>query len=175
MWWIATMALAAPCPETVEHAATPVVVVDKSDRWLGLYKDGRLAEGPDGPACFAIGLGFAPDGPKRQRGDGRTPEGTYFITHRNPQSSFYLSLGVSYPNRSDAAEALAAGTIDQATHDRIVTSRVPPQNTPMGGDIFIHGRGAGSDWTLGCIALDDADMGWLFAAVEPGTRLEIGP
>jgi lipoprotein-anchoring transpeptidase ErfK/SrfK len=51
----------------------------------------------------------------------------------------------------------------------------PPQNTLLGGDIYIHGRGAGSDWTWGCVALEDGDVRELFNAVTVGTPVLIEP
>ncbi len=53
--------------------------------------------------------------------------------------------------------------------------RRPPWDTALGGEIFIHGQGSGSDWTLGCIALDNPDVEELFAAVEVGTPVSIVP
>ena len=43
----------------------------------------------------------------------------------------------------------------------------------LGGEIFIHGRGSGSDWTWGCIALDDPEMKELFDAIPVGTPVVI--
>ncbi len=57
----------------------------------------------------------------------------------------------------------------------IDNGRCPPWNTRLGGEIFIHGRGSGSDWTLGCVALDDADMKELYDAVSLGTPVIIHP
>jgi murein L,D-transpeptidase YafK len=98
---------------------------------------------------------------------------------KNPHSQYLLSLGINYPNSVDAARGLEAGLISQAEHDRIVRAEkrgvCPPWNTRLGGEIFIHGRGAGSDWTLGCVALDDDAMRRLFAEVEVGTPVHIAP
>jgi len=77
---------------------------------------------------YRIDLGFAPEGDKKFEGDGRTPEGEYIIDRRNPESRFYLSLGISYPSEEDIAEARALG-------------RDP------GGDIFIHGGPRSTPWS----------------------------
>jgi L,D-peptidoglycan transpeptidase YkuD (ErfK/YbiS/YcfS/YnhG family) len=53
--------------------------------------------------------------------------------------------------------------------------KAPPQNTRLGGDIYIHGNGSSSDWTWGCVALDDRDMRQLFDAVSVGTPVKIRP
>lgn len=110
---------------------------------------------------FDIQLGRTPIGHKRQRGDGRTPEGEYFIDRRNPNSSFHLSLGISYPDANDRLIAEEAG--------------VNP-----GGDIFIHGRGrdfrrARGDWTEGCIAVTDREMEVIYSMIRTGTPITILP
>jgi len=111
------------CPD-VDDRLPPgvVVVVDKSELRLGVYRDGRLLAYEGAPACFPVALGAAPEGDKRARGDERTPEGWFRVTHRNPQSSFHLSLGLSYPTTRHAELALAEGRIDRATRDRVVVS-----------------------------------------------------
>ena len=110
---------------------------------------------------YPIGLGFAPVGHKRIKGDGRTPEGSYVIDRRNPDSLFHLSIGISYPNAADTAYAAARG-------------RDP------GGDIFIHGgprRGIDPvgvrDWTAGCIAVTDREIEEIYAMVRDGTPIAI--
>ena len=69
--------------------------------------------------------------------------------------------------------------ITRAQHDAIVRAikrkTTPPQNTRLGGDIYIHGNGAGSDWTWGCVALDNVDIRELFEAVPVGTKVTIQP
>lgn len=69
-------------------------------------------------------------GPKRKEGDLQIPEGIYHLNHFNPQSNFYLSLGISYPNASD----------------KILSDKSHP-----GGNIYIHGNCV----TIGCIPLTD--------------------
>jgi lipoprotein-anchoring transpeptidase ErfK/SrfK len=53
--------------------------------------------------------------------------------------------------------------------------RAPLQNTRLGGDIYIHGNGASSDWTWGCVALENEDIRELFDAVSTGTPVKIEP
>lgn len=53
--------------------------------------------------------------------------------------------------------------------------RTPPQNTQLGGTIYIHGNGAQSDWTWGCVALENEDVRELFNAVTVGTPVTIQP
>jgi murein L,D-transpeptidase YafK len=147
------------------------IEIRKSDRRL------LVARGPQILREYRIGLGFAPTGDKEREGDGRTPEGDYVVCARNPQSRYHLSLGLSYPNAADAARGLVAGAISQAQHDAILSALAkggrPPWDTPLGGEIFIHGNGSHRDWTLGCIALDDADMDELYALTPVGTPVRI--
>jgi len=119
-----------------------------------------LLHGTEVLRAYDVELGFAPEGHKRAAGDGRTPEGYYRIDRRNPESSYHLSIGISYPNARDIAAAQAAG--------------VDP-----GGDIFIHGENArgpgGRDWTAGCIAVRDREMEEIYAMVRDGTPIFIAP
>ena len=153
------------------------ILIKKSERKLYLYETTggkeRLRK------TYQIALGNTPTGHKRQQGDGRTPEGEYYITHKNPKSNFYLSLGVSYPNISDADEGLKNGLITKAQHKEIISAinskSKPPQSTKLGGDIFIHGGGKGSDWTLGCVALENEDIKELFDLLPVKTPVKIVP
>lgn len=131
------------------------IVVNKGARRM------YLLHGTEVLKSYDVGLGFAPGGDKKIRGDGKTPEGSYLIDRRNPNSQFYLSLGISYPNAADIAEARALG------------------KSP-GGDIFIHGRPykyrkGGQDWTAGCIAVTNAEMRDIYAMVKNGTPIHINP
>ena len=45
-------------------------------------------------------------GPKRKQGDYQVPEGFYHIDRFNPNSNFYLSLGINYPNTSDRIQVI---------------------------------------------------------------------
>ncbi|MEL6450966.1 MAG: L,D-transpeptidase family protein [Pseudomonadota bacterium] len=131
------------------------IVVNKEARRMYLLHNDRVLKDYD------IDLGFAPIGDKFFEGDGKTPEGTYLIDRRNPNSKFHLSLGISYPNAQDRAEAAALGK-------------------PPGGDIFIHGKSDPfkrnrEDWTWGCIAVTNREMEDVYAMVRNGTPIQINP
>jgi murein L,D-transpeptidase YafK len=149
------------------------LIVKKSERKMYLYKGKSLNK------TYKIALGFNPIGTKTKQGDGATPEGEYFLTHKNAQSKFYLSLGVSFPNISDAESGLQRKLITVAEKDQIVAAnnnkQKPPQNTKLGGDIFLHGGGTSSDWTWGCIALSNEDIKELFDLLPLKTRIRIEP
>src|SRR6478672_1434229 len=76
-------------------------------------------------------------GPKRLQGDYQVPEGFYYINEFNPNSTYYLSLGLNYPNASD----------------KILSDSLQP-----GSDIYIHG----SCVTVGCIPITDQQIDELY-------------
>lgn len=151
----------------------PRIVVKKAERRLFLYDGNKLVR------TYRIGLGLSPKGDKVRQGDRRTPEGDFYIFTRNDKSAFYLSLGVSYPNAAHAHRGLRDGLISKSQYDAIMRAlklkKTPPQNTGLGGDIYIHGHGAGSDWTWGCVALENDDIRELFNAATVGTPVTILP
>ncbi len=137
-----------------------LIVVQKHRRQVQLFSDGAAVPGAgeEGRACYRVGLGFTPNGHKQRQGDGRTPEGWY-TTSDKPWSSFYGAIAIHYPNAADARAAREDGRIPPALQHRIAqaieTGTKPPQNSVLGGEILFHGGGSSSDWTLGCIALDN--------------------
>lgn len=158
--------LAAGCtsrpnePAKRAMAQADFVLVDKSDRTLWLYHGGKAFR-----RFGELQFGASPKGHKNFEGDEKTPEGRYTIDYRNPQSSYHLSLHISYPNEQDRAFAQARG-------------RSP------GGEIFIHGQPnalsdlgpAGrvpGDWTDGCIALANAEIAEIWSLVPDGTPITI--
>jgi len=160
---LGALALAAGCGRKVaatrRYSGPDVthVEVRKADRVMYLWSHGAVIHE------YKISLGFTPAGPKQFEGDGKTPEGQYFIDRRNPESDFYLSLGISYPNARDVAFAKSQGK-------------------EPGGDIFIHGLGVGGqrharlrkpDWTAGCIAVSNHDMAEMFRMIPLWTPITI--
>jgi murein L,D-transpeptidase YafK len=149
----------------------PSIVVTKSKRLLRLYSAGRVVKE------YRVGLGLSPVEDKIRAGDRRTPEGEFNICQKNSHSQFYLSLELSYPSKRHAERGLRDGLITRAQYNQIVNAldrkRVPPQNTRLGGELFIHGNGSRSDWTWGCVALDDKDVRELFDAIPVGTPVTI--
>ncbi|HEX8352792.1 MAG TPA: L,D-transpeptidase [Pyrinomonadaceae bacterium] len=153
--------------------ARPRAVVEKGARRLRLYAGGELVR------VRRVALGFEPAGDKVKQGDGRTPEGEFYVCMKNGRSKFHLSLGLSYPNEEDAARGLRDGLITKAAAASIVRAvragRCPAWNTALGGEIFIHGGGASGDWTFGCVALENPEIEELFAALPAGTPVQINP
>jgi len=161
---VAVLSLAAwylwPEPALPTHATVDKIVVEKSARQMHVYSGEELLK------TYSISLGFEPTGHKQVEGDGKTPEGEYTIFGKNPHSSCYLNLGVSYPNATD----------------RVVANEM---GQPPGGDIKIHGllNGHGHigklhrwhDWTAGCIAVTNDEMKELYDNVPIGTTIVIQP
>ncbi|WP_343080380.1 L,D-transpeptidase family protein [Ostreiculturibacter nitratireducens] len=152
----ATLAGCAPSKfRTYDGPEVTQVLVYKSARVMFLTHNGQVLK------KYKIALGGNPLGPKQFEGDGKTPEGIYFIDRRNPNSAYHLSLGISYPNENDRVFASTKGL-------------------NPGGDIFIHGRaganrGRGRDWTAGCIAVKDREIEEIYSMVREGTPIIILP
>jgi murein L,D-transpeptidase YafK len=151
----------------------PRIVVYKKARKLELYSGKTLVR------TYRVGLGFNPVADKQREGDGATPEGEFYVFVKNSKSAYYLSLGISYPNVEDADRGLRDGLITKTQHAAILEAigkkKAPPQYTKLGGLIYIHGNGASSDWTLGCVALENKEMKELYDAVSVGTPVTIKP
>ncbi len=164
---IQTAVQAEPVRTPVDWSQVTIdkVMVYKTDRRVDLLEDGKVI------TSYQMRLGFTPIGHKTTEGDGKTPEGKYTLDWRNPNSQFYRSFHVSYPNQQDLAQAKARGV-------------------SAGGDIMIHGsakKTGGSkgeplynylprkDWTWGCIAIRNSDMDEMWDNVKNGTEIEILP
>lgn len=141
---------------------TPVdsIAIHKGQREMLLFNHGSLVK------TYSVSLGPSPEGDKEFEGDGKTPEGWYYINGKNPNSIYHKNLGVSYPNAEDIEQATALGK-------------------HTGGDIKIHGLPKGyegfrkkflaKDWTAGCIAVSNKEIDELYDAVKVGTPILITP
>ncbi|MES2630120.1 MAG: L,D-transpeptidase family protein [Bacteroidota bacterium] len=135
------------------------ILVEKAKRLLSVFSCNQLVK------SYTVDLGEQPIGKKEYEGDCKTPEGRYLIDDKNPNSIFFLNLGISYPSEDDIRNAAALG------------------KSP-GGLIKIHGQPNDpariphypcADWTRGCIALSNSDMSELYELVATGTIIEIVP
>ena len=120
----------------------------------------------------------------RMMGDNRTPLGSFKIDRIKEPSRYYRFFGLDFPNREAADLALAENRITKETWQSIIyaieTGRTPPQNTPLGGHLGIHGLGRADqqvhglyNWTNGCIALTNAQIDQLSKWLKPGVTVEI--
>lgn len=157
----------------ITELENPRLVVKKSARTLEVYDGEKLVK------TIKVVLGFSPIGEKETEGDGRTPEGEFYVFTKNPESRFHVSLGLSYPALEDAKRGLKQKLISQDEHDSIVKSHgeksMPLQKTKLGGEIYIHGGGTNSDWTDGCVAMENEEMTELFSMIPIGTKVIIQP
>ena len=148
------------------------ILAQKAAARLTLLKDGR-------PVLVARAWTGREPGPKKAEGDLCTPEGLFRVCWKNPDSDYHLSLALDYPRPEDAEAALAEGLIDAETRARIAAAAragdIPPWDTPLGGEIFIHGEGTDRPWTLGCIKVADPVIERLFELVPVGTPVDIRP
>lgn len=140
------------------------ILVIKNERVMyTLNAQGKLI------AKYYVALGSDPVGHKQFEGDGKTPEGRYNIEFKNSKSTYNLALRVSYPNTEDREFAKSQGK-------------------SAGGDIMIHGfpkeRLAWyavaavhplADWTMGCIAVTDAEIKEIFDNTAVKTVVDICP
>jgi len=143
---------------TLAEPAIDLVRVLKSEHKLQLVSEGKVFQE------FNVALGSNSKGHKQQEGDGKTPEGTYTLDYKKPDSAFHRAIHISYPNKNDITSAKVRG--------------VSP-----GGQIMIHGQKNGLgwlsfisqrfDWTNGCVALNNDDMDILWAVIKEGTKIEI--
>lgn len=165
-----------------------VTVLANNDVWLLVDTKARKIEVKKGKQTIetlnSIAIGRGGAGIKHHRGDNITPHGNYKIGWIGEKSTFRRFFGLTFPSAEDAKKALQHGIIDQPTYDRIVyahhNNQVPPQNTPLGGRIGIHGLGRGDekvhqlfDWTHGCIALTNNQIDHLSQLVDTGTVVKI--
>ena len=116
--------------------------------------------------------------------DERTPLGDYTIREIRSSDRFHRFLALDYPSMEDAERALDDGRINRKEFERIRLARQrgenPPQDTPLGGHLGLHGIGEGSpeiharfNWTNGCIALTNEQIDALAEWVKVGTLVRI--
>ena len=160
---LAVALIALLLPGLMQASEFPVadrVVIEKGARELHLIQDGKAFR------TYKIALGIRPVGDKKREGDFKTPEGKYYLDARNPNSEYFLSIHISYPDRKDRREAGEMG--------------VDP-----GGAIMIHGQPNDptrsetyyrtQDWTNGCIAVSNSDMIDIWLMTGENTPIEIRP
>jgi murein L,D-transpeptidase YafK len=143
-----------------EFPLADFVLIEKAERKLHLLREGEILK------TFKIALGMRPVGDKQKEGDSKTPEGRYLLDMRNPDSDYFLSIHISYPDVSDRREAAALGL-------------------DPGGAIMIHGQPnvptrsetyyRTQDWTDGCIAVSNSDMIDIWLMTGDNTPIEIRP
>lgn len=155
-----TLIIGSPPALASDFPVADKVLVEKGARLLHLQKDGKAFR------TFEIALGMYPEGDKLKEGDQKTPEGSYMLDTRNPDSDFFLSIHISYPNPGDRRESRSRGL-------------------DPGGQIMIHGQPneptysaafyGKEDWTNGCIAVSNSDMIDIWLMTPNDIPIEIRP
>ncbi len=168
-WMPAVLALLGlMLPQTMAGSAVAHAAARAVDRILIVKQERRLylLRGEEVVDSFRIALGWQPRGPKRYEGDGRTPEGRYFIDEFLPDSDFYRAIKISYPGPEDIARARAAG---RDPGGRIMIHGLDPALAGWEKDHWLF------NWTNGCIAVTNEEMDVLWRTVRLGTPVEIRP
>ncbi len=157
------LAGAAPPPPGSAAKATRVHV-KKSARTMTLYAGDEVL------AKYDVAVGKGGPGPKRMEGDLVTPVGHYHVIKHEP-SHLRIFLRLDYPNAED-----------RARFTQLMASGELPKSATIGGDIGIHGAPARPewkpihktvDWTLGCVAVDDAEIDEIGSLVLDGTPVDV--
>jgi murein L,D-transpeptidase YafK len=136
------------------------LVVYKHEHKLVLISGGRELR------SYRVALGGEPIGPKTRQGDHRTPEGSYVLDSRNPNSHFYKAFHISYPNPKDLAQAKKLGF---SPGGDIMLHGLPKEYAFVGKAHTLH------DWTDGCIAISNEEMDEIWKLVRVGTPIDIRP
>ncbi len=172
-----------PPPVAIGRPAAPQgswLLVDTKANTLTVMRGDRPVEVFDRIVVGSSGVGI-----KQRRGDNKTPLGVFRVGWINENSRFRTFIGLDYPNLDHAERALRENRIDWLTYQRIraawLNGHTPPQDTPLGGQIGIHGVGngdptvhaAGINWTSGCVALNNWQIDALRPWVQVGMRVEI--
>lgn len=140
--------------------ATKIVVV-KSKRILVLLdeKENILSK-------HRVSLGKNPEGAKVEKGDYRTPEGTYKIIDKREDKKYYKELLIDYPNEHDIEEAKKLGVNPGGG---ITLHAQVPRFWDGNGDDYTLSH----DWTEGCVAMTNKGMDNVWQLVKLGTVVEI--
>ncbi len=136
------------------------ILIKKSAREMILIKKGKIFK------TYKVALGTNPKGHKQCEGDGKTPEGIYSISHKYTKSNFHLALQISYPNKTDCAHAKK---LKCSPGGLIMIHGLPKSFAYLGSKHRLY------DWTLGCVAVTNAEIEEIWKHVPTGTPVEILP
>lgn len=137
-----------------------LIVVEKKERKMYLYKDNKVQ------STLPVSLGKNSEGGKEQKGDNKTPEGTFWIHRKLCSPKYYRSLCISYPREEDKKKATAKGVNPGGD---ITIHAQPIWNADGKGDKYTLSR----NWTQGCVAVTNDAMKQLWYAVREGVPIVI--
>lgn len=141
-------------------AGIDLIIVEKKERTMYLYKDNKIQ------SMIPVSLGKNPTGPKEQKGDNKTPEGTFWISRKLCSPKYYRSLCISYPREEDKRRAAKKGVNPGGN---IAIHAQPTWNADGKGDRYTLAH----NWTEGCIAITNDAMRQLWYAVREGVPIVI--
>ncbi len=134
--------IASDLPDTTGAGPGDVwVMVDTAALTLSLMQGEVVLHSYENIAIGSLGTTWS-----KRAGDEKTPLGDFRINEIRPSERFQQFLSLDYPNMDHAERALREGRIDAGEYGRIETARsrgTPPQDTPLGGHLGIHGIGLG--------------------------------
>ena len=140
------------------------ILVEKSKYRLTVYSDKKPIK------SYPVVFGGNPTGDKLKAGDSRTPEGIFSIKDMYPHETWSKFLWLDYPTKQSWRKHIKAkqnGTIDWGDS---VGSEVGIHGVPANSDNIIKNK---SNWTLGCVSLENKDVDELYRFVQKGTEVEI--
>lgn len=136
------------------------ILILKKDHVMELLAGGKVIR------SYKVALGSGGLARKEREGDGRTPEGHYTIDSRNANSHYHRALHISYPNAEDRTHAAKLGV---SSGGAVMIHGLPNDMSYIGSAHRLY------DWTLGCVAVTDAEIDEIWELVPLGTPVEIRP
>jgi len=137
-----------------------LIIVEKKKRSMYLYREKKIQ------SIIPVSLGKNPIGAKEQKGDNKTPEGTFFIHRKLCSPKYYRSLCISYPSEEDKRRAASKGL---SAGGDITIHAQPTWNADGKGDSYTLSK----NWTEGCVAVTNNAMKQLWYAVREGVPIII--
>ncbi len=155
------------------------VLVDTGTMTLSIMEGNRVRQ-----VYENISVGRGGTVADKRKNDASTPLGEFRVIRITQDTPFHRFFGLDYPTPDQAQRALAAGVINQTQFASIRRAhrqgKAPPQDTPLGGHLGIHGIGAGDrrihedfNWTNGCIATSNEQVDDMARWVQIGTRVVV--
>lgn len=139
------------------RTARTAILVDKLEHRCLLLVGGRIER------AYVANLSRNWYRLKSQEHDASTPEGEYKIKSKLRSGSFGQALLLDYPNAAD-----------RARFNALKRTGAIPVRARIGGSIEIHGGGRrNSDWTDGCVSLENPEMADLYKRAYTGMPVTI--
>ncbi|MBP9679774.1 MAG: L,D-transpeptidase [Bacteriovorax sp.] len=148
------------------------IVVSKMNQKVFLFSGNKIVR------IYPVVFGKNPIGAKQFEGDLKTPEGHYFIAEKNPESKYYKSLQISYPNKEESEYAHSQGKLPGS---EIMFHGLPNVNANESiGERFkrigiTKAQSMGINWTRGCMAMTNENIDEMYTLISLKTLVEICP